>query len=166
MAYVSDLADGVPYKQTLLESKLEALLRVPIGRDDELGIQYSAYVSLIRLDPFYGQAENTELAFDVVAHDGKRASYIGDGLGTKPFIVGHERVKVLGVICQAAHMLLQRRNPASVTYSTLQPNLPPKALVKYVALGQAVQAAGYVGGQPDSFEGHRIWMFTNPANVT
>lgn len=166
MAYVSDLAEGVPYKQILLESNLEALLRLAIGRDDELGVQYSAQVSLIRLGPFYGEAENTELAFDVVAHDGEHATYISDGLGTKPFIVGHERVKVLGVICQAANMLLQRRNPASVIFSTLQPNLPPKALAKYGQLSEAVQVAGYEGGQSDPFEGHRIWMFTKSANVT
>lgn len=166
MAYVSDLVEGVPYKQTLLESNLEALLRVAIGRDDGLGVQYSAQVSLIRLDPFYGEAENAELAFDVVAHDGERATYISDGLHTKPFLVGHERVKVLGVICQAAHMLLQWRNPASVTFSTLQPNLPPKALAKYGQLSEAVQAASYDGGQSDPFDGHRIWMFTKSANVT
>ena len=166
MAYVSDLVDGVPVKMTILDGgPLESLVRAPIGRDDATGTQYSVVVSLIRLDPFFGEEVNMELTFDVVAHDGLGPTYIGDGSATT-FIVGNERFKVLCLVCEAAMLLLQRRNPISVTYSTLQPNLPTKALHKYRVLGKAVRDCGYVGGDADEFDGHRIWMFTKPSNVT
>lgn len=165
MAYVTDILDDVPCKTTILDAGLEALARTPIGRDDALGIQYSLLVSLLRLDPFYGEAHNMELTFDVVAHDGATSAYYSDGSET-PFIVGNERFKVLELVCQSAQLLLQHRNPTSVIYSTMEPNLPGKALRKYRTLGNAVAACGYVGGTADPLDGNRIWLFTKPPNLT
>jgi hypothetical protein len=165
MAYVSDLEDGVPYKQIILDNPLEAILRVAVGRDDAAQTQYSAQVSLITLEPFYGDMLNMELQFDIVASHPGGTMYIGDGSVTKAFLVGKDRSDALEVICSSAHFLLQHRNPDAVSFSTLQPNLPKKALRKYEAVSRAVRAAGYVGGHADGFEGHTIWMFTRRPDV-
>ncbi len=159
MAYVSELVDGEAFVQNVLENAFEAIARVPIGRDEDLGIQYSVQVALITLeDEDYGE-DAMELCFDIVAIGSENPTYIGDGRDTKDFLVGEERAKVLDVVCTCATGLLESRKPAHVHMTTKFGPTPRKALTKYALLSRSIRSAGYSGGKADGYESLDIWMF-------
>ena len=159
MAYETQLGGGGEFIQNVLENALESIARVPIGHDEDLGVQYSVHVTLITLEhESYGE-DSMELSFDVVAIGSEEPTYICDGRDTSHFLVGEERSKVLGVVCSCTVGLLESRKPMNVHMSTMYGPTPRKALTKYSILSHAIRSAGYKGGRADGYEGLDIWMF-------
>jgi len=165
MPFVLDICDDEPFETRILKNSLEILATVPIGRDPDIGAQYSAHVALIRLEPFDGDYK-AELMFDVVEATSEGSRFIDSGLETKGFLVGDDRKAVLDVICGATACLLAQRQPDAIVMTTSQSNLPRKALVKYVRVTKAIRGSGYDGGEGNTFEGQRIWMFVKREDVS
>ncbi len=159
MPFVLDVSEGGPFEIRLLRNKFEIIGIAPLGHDDVRDISYSVQVSLMQCPPFDGSIERTELLFSLVESDGDTTKYFDDGRATTSFLVGQNRRVALDIIRLAARQLLEERSPDVVTMSTVQKNPPEKALAKYRTVAAAVQAAGYVGGLGDAYDGYRIWMF-------
>ncbi len=158
MSFILDIPADDPFEIRLLENKLEILAIVPIGHDLDIGAQYSIHVALIRIEPFEG-LYRAELMFSLVEAIGEEMPFIDDGMETKGFLSGDDRRLVLEVCCEVAAGLVAHRQPDEIVMTTLQTNLPDKALVKYEKLSGAIQSSGYDGGGGNTFNGQRIWMF-------
>jgi hypothetical protein len=158
MPFILDICDDELFEIRVHKNDLEILATVPIGHDPEKGHLYSAHVSLIRLEPFEG-ANKSELLFDIVEANDDRNEFMDNGLDTKRFLAGSDRAVVLEVICEMTSCIVSQRQPDAIVMTTSQSNLPNKALVKYSRLSEAIRTSGYDGGEGNSFEGRRIWMF-------
>lgn len=158
MQFILDICDDEPFEIRIHKNDLEILATVPIGHDPENGHLYSAHVGLIRLEPFEGP-NKSELLFDIIETNDDGSRFIDNGLETQHFLVGADRTTVLEVICGVTANIVSQRQPDAIVMTTSQSNLPDKALSKYEYVSEALRSAGYEGGEGDSFNGQRIWMF-------
>lgn len=158
MPFILDICDDEPFEIRVHKNDLEILATVPIGHDPEKGHLYSAHVGLIRLEPFEGP-NKTELMFDIIETNDIGNLFIDNGFETQRFLVGTDRTTVLEVICGVTANIVSQRQPDAIVMTTSQSNLPDKALSKYGYVSEAIRSAGYQGGEGNSFNGQRIWMF-------
>lgn len=158
MPFILDIYEDEPFEIRVHKNEFEILATVPIGHDPENGHLYSAHVGLIRLKPFEGP-NNSELMFDIIETNDDGSQFIDNGLETLHFLVGPDRNAVLEVICGVTANLVSQRQPDAIVMTTSQSNLPGKALRKYKYVSEAIRSAGYEGGEGNSFNGQRIWMF-------
>lgn len=165
MPFILDICDDNPFEIRVLKNDLEILAIVPIGHDPDNGAQYSAHVALMRLEPFDG-AFKAELMFDIVEATSEGKRFIDNGLDTKRFLSGDDREVALEVFCSVTASIVAQRQPDAIVMTTSQSNLPDKALVKYVHVSNAIRSSGYDGGEGNTFEGQRIWMFVKREDVS
>jgi len=158
MPFILDICDDEPFEIRVHKNDLEILATVPIGHDPKNERLYSAHVALIRLEPFEG-LHKSELMFDIIETKHDDNIFIDNGIETKRFLVGADRTAVLEVICGVTSNIVSQRQPDAIVMTTSQPNLPAKALSKYGHISEAIRSAGYEGGEGNSFNGQRIWMF-------
>lgn len=158
MPFILDICNDEPFEIRVHKNDLEILGAVPIGHDPENGHLYSAQVSLIRLEPFEGP-NKSELLFDIVEANNDVSQFIDNGLETKRFLIGPDRTAVLEVIFRVTATIVSQRQPDAIVMTTFQSNLPDKALNKYGYISDAIRSVGYQGGESNSFNGQRIWMF-------
>jgi hypothetical protein len=158
MPFILDIFDDESFEMKVHKNDLEILATVLIGHDTDNGHLYSAQVSLIRLAPFEGP-HRAELMFDIIEARDDGSANIDNGLETKRFLIGADRTAALEVICTVTASIVAQRQPDDILMTTSQSSLPDKALSKYGNVSEAIQRAGYEGGEGDVFNGQRIWMF-------
>jgi hypothetical protein len=158
MPFNLDICDDEPFEIRIHKNEFEILATVPIGHNPESGHLYSVHVSLIRLEPFEG-FNNSELMFDIVEKNNDGSLFFNNGLETQDFLVGPDRTAALEVICEVTASIVSQQQPDAIVMTTFQTNLPDKALNKYRCVSRAIVSAGYKGGEGNSFDGQRIWMF-------
>jgi hypothetical protein len=158
MPFILDICDDEPFEIRVHKNDLEILATVPIGHDPDNGHLYSAHVGLIRLEPFEG-LNKSEVMFDIIETNADGSQFIDNGLETQRFLVGTDRTAVLDVICGVTANIVSQRQPDAIAMTTSQSHLPDKALNKYGYVSKAIRSAGYQGGEGNSYNGQRIWMF-------
>ena len=132
---------------------------IQTGYNDETSEVYSV---MVVLQPAIGKPpEHQELQFYfVVANEDVSDSCeeISDGRQTKAIISPSERGKVLHVVCSLAQYVVDVVKPDELHYITVDADMPPKALVKYRLLCQAICEVGYRGGEVDPYLGTHMWI--------
>jgi hypothetical protein len=162
---IDEAADRV--EVNVLQGGIDSIARVCLGYDPESGRIYSASVALVIVP---GQPDDhRELVFDVVdAHpeDDRDIEFLNDGLQTKSFLAGEDRLYALRIICLAACHLIDSLRPNVISMMTVERDLPDKALRKYHVLADAISSLGYQAGEADPYYGTRIWLLRRIAEET
>lgn len=134
----------------------EHVATIDIGFDQNLGTTFKILLALAPIAAL--PPDHRELFFSLIeSNPHEVVRNYRNGLETKNFLTGDERVSVLDAVACGASYLVKKANPSVLVFNTLETNLPQKALAKYHRICAEVCKAGYQGGKVDSYHGSEQW---------
>lgn len=126
-----------------------------LGADTNNGLNFFVDVSLCEM-PGGGRHELTFHLFTREVETGFEVQY-WCGKGTKYVIPPDLRPQIATFVLMAVYRLVPRVQPERVMMTTHDPDLPEKALVKYMNILAVFDELGYKVTAPDRYHGHRLW---------
>lgn len=135
-------------------------LSVVVGQDAEAGHTYSIVLGLDEAPGGF-----LEYYFFIIDIDEINDTYYDChcGLESANILPKLQRGPILRAILSATKALLRQANPVNVTWTTHDPDLPDKALVKYLSIAKVFESAGYAVREGEPFHGLRIWFAERPS---
>jgi hypothetical protein len=157
MAYVSLIIAVPPRIQAGPGTQFTVL--VPVGYDDVDGRTYSLFVTFATVP-----GGNTDLSFCIVCNhkDGTTYDY-WDSQVIGAIIPKPERTQILAVLLQIIRDVIAQSPFPEVVMHTFLPNLPPKALMKYLQIEQEFINQGYTVVRSATPSRYYSWRFSRPA---
>lgn len=128
---------------------------VVVGQDAEAGHTYSIVLGLDEAPG--GILEYYFFVSDVDERNNTiRACHCG--IESAAILPKVQRGAILRAVLRATKTLLGQANPVNVTWTTHDPDLPEKALVKYRSIVRVFESAGYKVEEGEPYHGLRIWF--------
>lgn len=125
-----------------------------IGFDPNKNVSYSAAVSLDFGTPAYGAEFNFWIEED---RDGSPACETYWNSTETHFIRGSDRQAVLNWVVSAAELLVSQTRPECVSMATMEPDLPIRALRKYMMIRDIFAKRGFLIRATKS-KGYVSWL--------
>lgn len=144
---------------TVFENSSECGAVLPIGYDDESDNTISIFVAI---SPKAGG--DHEHVFSIVDADPRTQSRYEHWSGdeTKNLFSRSDRAQVLGLVCAATGIVLNKMTPACVWHYTHASDLPPKALRKHQVIMGVFRDANYKVKRVKPVHGQHAWVATLP----
>lgn len=127
-----------------------------IGYTDE-GSSFKVQVALSSVPAM--PASHREVHFLIIeTNDSHEPRVHKNGRSTKEFLQGDDRMTVLVAIANTIGWLATRAKCEVLSISTIETNLPQKALSKYGVICKRLVDYGYHGKHVDSYHGSEQWL--------
>lgn len=130
------------------------LIIVNVGYDTVIDHTYSLTVGL---EPAPVGGMECFFSIDDADNASNTQNSLYSGLETKNLFTKSQRATILKAVLYATKSLLNQVNPERVSWFTWDPNLPGKAMSKYLQLAHTFEMCGYEVHVGDAYHGRHAW---------